>query len=144
MRRINSNYSHIKVDPKASNSLYLIKMVEKLKRSIIYCITNIINKDLTQAHTKTLNQLNNRVILELIFYKKHISPPFRNKEKKSHKKAFSYVTRGIKMQELWFLCMTRCMNVLYKYMKFRWSTSDDFQVIERTWNSIANDQREKH
>ena len=36
---------------------------------------------------------------------------------------FSYVTRGIirkiNMQELWFLCMTRRINVLYKCMKFR-------------------------
>ena len=39
-----------------------------------------------------------------------------------HKSAFSYVTWGINwkinMQELWFLCMTRHLNVLYKCMKF--------------------------
>ena len=60
--------------------------------------------------------------------------------------AFSYVTRGIiwktNMQELWFLCMTRCLNVLYKCMKFRWNTSNSYQVIELTQNSIVNDQRE--
>ena len=36
--------------------------------------------------------------------------------------AFSYVTREIirkiNMQELWFLSMTRRLNVLYKCMKF--------------------------
>ena len=36
--------------------------------------------------------------------------------------AFSYVTRGIiwkiNMQELWVLCMTHRLNVLYKCMKF--------------------------
>ena len=39
-----------------------------------------------------------------------------------HEIAFTYVTRGIigktYMQELWFLCMTRRLNVLYKCMKF--------------------------
>ena len=38
--------------------------------------------------------------------------------------------------------MTRRLNVLYKCMKFRWNTSNSFQVIEQTLNSIANDQRE--
>ena len=45
-------------------------------------------------------------------------------------------------QQLWFLCMTRCLNVLYKCMKFRWNTSKGYQVIEPIGNSIANDQRE--
>ena len=44
--------------------------------------------------------------------------------------------------KFWFLCMRRCLNVLYKCMKFRWNTSNGYQVIERTRNSIANDQRE--
>ena len=48
----------------------------------------------------------------------------------------------IYMLELWFLCMTCHLNVLYKCMKFRWNTSNGYQVIERTQNSIANDQRE--
>ena len=65
---------------------------------------------------------------------------------KNHKIAFSYVTSGIiwkiNMQELWFLCMTRRLNVLYKGMIFCWNTSKGYQVIERTRNSIANDQRE--
>ena len=46
------------------------------------------------------------------------------------------------MKELWFLCMTRRLNVLYKSMKFRWNTSNGCQVIERARNSIANDQKE--
>ena len=40
------------------------------------------------------------------------------------------------MKELWFLCMTRRLNVLYKSMKFRWNTSDGYQIIERARNSI--------
>ena len=39
-----------------------------------------------------------------------------------HKSAFSHVTWGIilkiNMQELWFLCMIRHLDVLYKCMKF--------------------------
>ena len=38
------------------------------------------------------------------------------------KSEFSYVTRGIilkiNMQELWLMCMTRSLNVLYKCVKF--------------------------
>ena len=60
--------------------------------------------------------------------------------------AFSYVTRGIiwkiNMKELWFLCMTHRLNVLYKCMKFQWNTLKGYQVIEWTRNSIANDERE--
>ena len=52
------------------------------------------------------------------------------------------ITPKISKAELWFLCMTRCLNVLYKCMKFRFNTSNCYQVIERTRNSIANDQRE--
>ena len=36
------------------------------------------------------------------------------------------------MQELWFLCMTRRLNVLYKCMKFRLNICNGYQVIERT------------
>ena len=49
----------------------------------------------------------------------------------------------ISKAELWFLRMTRNLNVLYKCMKFRWNTSNGYQVIEHTRNSIANDQRGK-
>ena len=45
------------------------------------------------------------------------------------------------MQELWFLCMTRRLNVLYKCMKFCRNIFNGYQVIEGTRNSIANDQR---
>ena len=41
------------------------------------------------------------------------------------------------MQELWFLCMTRRLNVLYKRMKFRCNTSNGFQVIE--WTQFVMD-----
>ena len=46
------------------------------------------------------------------------------------------------MQELWFFCMTHCLNVLYKCMKFHWNISNCYHVIEQIRNSIANDQRE--
>ena len=50
--------------------------------------------------------------------------------------AFSYVTRGIiwktNKQEVWFLCKTRRLNVLYKWLKFLWNISNGYQVIERT------------
>ena len=36
------------------------------------------------------------------------------------------------MQELWFLCMTHRLNVLYKCMKFRRNICNGYQVIERT------------
>ena len=52
------------------------------------------------------------------------------------------LTPLISTGELWFLCMTRCLNMLYKCMKFHWNTFNGYQVIERTRNSIANDQRE--
>ena len=52
------------------------------------------------------------------------------------------ITPKISKAELWFLCKTRCLNLLYKCMRFRWITSHGYQVIERTRNSIANDQRE--
>ena len=45
------------------------------------------------------------------------------------------------MQELWFLSMTRRLNVLYKCMKFHLNSFNGCQVTKRTHNSIANDQR---
>ena len=53
-----------------------------------------------------------------------------------HEIAFTYVTRSkiwkIYMQELWLLCMTRRLNTLYKWMKFRLNICNGYQVIERT------------
>ena len=46
------------------------------------------------------------------------------------------------MPELWFLCMARYLNMLYKCMNSLGIISNGYQVIERTRNSIANDQRE--
>ena len=54
------------------------------------------------------------------------------------------MTRGIiwkiNMQDLWFLCMTQHLNVLkYKCMKFRWNTSNSYQVIEPAqWSKENN------
>ena len=60
------------------------------------------------------------------------------------KVAFSYVTRRIiwkiNMQELWFLCMARCLNVLYKCMKFAWNISNSYQAIE--WTQFCDRQME--
>ena len=36
------------------------------------------------------------------------------------------------MQELWILCMTHRLNVLYKCMKFRRNIYNGYQVIEQT------------
>ena len=42
------------------------------------------------------------------------------------------ITPKISQAELWFLCMTRRLNVLYKCMKFCWNICNGYQVIERT------------
>ena len=44
--------------------------------------------------------------------------------------------------ELWFLCMTHRLIVLYTCMKFHINSFKGCQLTERTRNSIANDQRE--
>ena len=44
--------------------------------------------------------------------------------------------------ELWFLCMTHRVIVLYNCMKFHFNSFNGFQVTEWTQNSIVNDQRE--
>ena len=44
--------------------------------------------------------------------------------------------------ELWFLCMTHRLIVLYNCMKFHLNSFNGCQLTERTRNSIANDQRE--
>ena len=52
------------------------------------------------------------------------------------------ITPKISKAELWFLCMTHCLIVLYNCMKFHFNGFNGCQVTERTRNSIANDQRE--
>ena len=54
----------------------------------------------------------------------------------------SKITPKISKAELWFLCMTRRLIVLYNCMKFHSNSFNGCQVTERTQNSIANDQRE--
>ena len=44
--------------------------------------------------------------------------------------------------ELWFLCMTHCLIVLYNCMKVHLNSLNGCQLTEWTQNSIANDQRE--
>ena len=44
--------------------------------------------------------------------------------------------------ELWFLCMTHRLIVLYNCMKFHLNSFNGYQLTERTRNSITNDQRE--
>ena len=51
-------------------------------------------------------------------------------------------TPKILKAELWFLCITHCLIVLYNCMKFNFNSFNGCQVTERTRNSIANDQRE--
>ena len=52
------------------------------------------------------------------------------------------ITPKIYKAELWFLCMTHCLIVLYDCMKFHLNSFNGCQLTERTGNSIANDQRE--
>ena len=52
------------------------------------------------------------------------------------------VTPKIPNAELWFLCMTHHLIVLYNCMKFHFNSFNGCQVTERTRNSIASDQRE--
>ena len=98
---------------------------------------NLILKKSLQATTKAWKP-------RIVFLRKNRCLPLLGIKKSQI--ALSYITRGIiwkiYMQELWFLCMTRSLNVLYKCMKFRWNTSNGYQVIERTRNSILNDQKE--
>ena len=52
------------------------------------------------------------------------------------------ITPKIYKAELWFLCMTHCLTVLYNCMKFLLNSFNGCQVTWRRRNSIANDQRE--
>ena len=65
---------------------------------------------------------------------------------KGHEIALQYnqreITLKISKAELWFLCMTHRLIVLYNCMKFHFYSFNGCQLTERTRNSIANDQRE--
>ena len=52
------------------------------------------------------------------------------------------ITPKISKAELWFLCMTHRLIVLYNCMKFHFYSFNGCQLTERTRNSIANDRRE--
>ena len=52
------------------------------------------------------------------------------------------ITSKISKAELWFLCMTHCLIVLYNCIRFHFNSFNGCQVTERTQNSIANDQKE--
>ena len=52
------------------------------------------------------------------------------------------ITPKISKAELWFLCMTHSLIVLYNCMKFLLNNFNGCQLTQRTRNSIANDQRE--
>ena len=52
------------------------------------------------------------------------------------------ITPKISKAELWFLCMTHGLIVLYNCMKFHFYSFNGFQLTESTRNSIANNQRE--
>ena len=52
------------------------------------------------------------------------------------------ITPKIYKAELWCLCMTHRLIVLYNCMKFHFNSFHGCQVTERTRNSIANDERE--
>ena len=50
------------------------------------------------------------------------------------------ITPKISKAELWFLCMSHPLIVLYNCMKFYLNNLNGYQLTERTRNSIANDQ----
>ena len=52
------------------------------------------------------------------------------------------ITPKILKLELWFLCMTHRLIVVYKCTKFHRKILNCFQVIQRTRNCIENNQRE--
>ena len=52
------------------------------------------------------------------------------------------ITKKIYKAELWFLCMTYRLIVLYNCMMFHSNSFNGCQVTERTQNSIVNAQRE--
>ena len=52
------------------------------------------------------------------------------------------ITPKLSEAELWFLCMTHRLIVLYNCMKFHLNNFYGCQLTERTQNIIANDQRE--
>ena len=52
------------------------------------------------------------------------------------------ITLKISKAELWFLCITHHLIVLYNGMKFHLNNFNGCQLTERTPNCIANDQRE--
>ena len=52
------------------------------------------------------------------------------------------ITPKISKAELWFLCMTHRLIVLYNCMKLHLYNFIGCQLTERTRNSIATDQRE--
>ena len=46
------------------------------------------------------------------------------------------ITPKISKAELWFLCITHCLIVLYKCMKFQPNSFNSVQLTERTGNCI--------
>ena len=47
------------------------------------------------------------------------------------------ITSKLSEAELWLLCMTHCIIVLYNCMKFHLNSFNGCQLTERTGNSIA-------
>ena len=52
------------------------------------------------------------------------------------------ITPKISKTELWFLCMTHHLIVLYNCIKFHLNNFNGSQLTEQTRNCISNDQRE--
>ena len=52
------------------------------------------------------------------------------------------ITPKIYKAELWFLCMTHRLIVLYNCMKFHLNSFNGCQLTEQARNNIANHQRE--
>ena len=83
-----------------------------------------------------------QVKLELFSTKTQMFPPFRNKKSQNCIfKCYEGNNLIIIHVRVMVLVVTRRLNVVYKCMKFRCNTSNGYQVIERTRNTIVHDQR---
>ena len=63
-------------------------------------------------------------------------------QKKLYNRSTNVITPKIYKAELWFLCMTHRLLMLYNFIRFHLNIFNGCQLTERTRNSIANDQRE--
>ena len=90
---------------------------------LIYCLIVLYN--CIKLHSKSFNgfQLTARTRNSIAYDQREIAPK-------------------INKAELWFSCMTHCLIVPYKCLKFHSNSCNGFQLTERARLNIANDHRE--